>query len=147
MKHKPGPKYANVFLGAIFIVQGVLNLMKGGFGFHFYFGIFQILFGIFFGYYGYGFLSPKARYAPRITLDNDRITMKSDMFSKARSIFLQDIKLLQLKPEQLTVMTKEFDFSHSFHCDTLNKNEIMDTIAEYAMKKNIPVERVPYRNV
>ena len=140
-------KNINIFLGIIFFAQGVLNLLEGDYDFSFYFGIFQVLFGIFYGYYAYTLANPKPKNGPKITLGDKQIELKKDLFSKTRIILLEDIKLLQLKPENLTVMTKEFDFSYSFHYEALNKQEIMDGIAIYAHGKNIPVERVPYKNV
>ncbi|MEO1254369.1 MAG: hypothetical protein AAFY41_05725, partial [Bacteroidota bacterium] len=90
---------------------------------------------------------PRNKYAPRIILENDKIVMKNDMFSKMKSILLEDVKLIQLKPERVTVITKEFDFSHSFQYESLNKTEIMEAINNYAIQKDIPLEKVSYKSV
>ena len=134
-------KYINILLGVIFIFQGLLNLLKEGFGF--YFGIFEVLFGAIFFYFGFDSTKPTSKNASKITLDADQIAFKKDLFSKTRTILHEDIKLLQLKPEKLTVMTKEFGFSYSFPYEAPNKQEITDSIAQYAMDRCIPIERIP----
>lgn len=139
--------YLNILLASIFLAQGILNLVNQDGRFSIGLGIAQILLALFYGFLLLITFRPKSAYAPRITLGSNSIELKKGFFSKKRIISLDDIKLVQLKPEKLTLITKEYDFAHSFPYESLNKHLIMDQIADFAKSNNLPIERVPYRNV
>ncbi|WP_421764998.1 hypothetical protein [Ekhidna sp.] len=110
-------KYLNILLAVIFFTQGILNLVEPDGGFSITLGIIQILLSIFYGVMIITTMKQKSVYSPRITLSDQSISLKKDFFSKTQTISLDDIKLVQLKPEKLTVLTKEYDFAYSFPYD------------------------------
>lgn len=147
LKQPQKTKVLNILLGIIFIVQGVLNLVEPKNNFSIVLGIIQLVLGLVYAIFTYISIKPNSSFTTRISLGEEFIQFKRDFFSKTRTIHLEDIKLMQLKPEQLTLMTKEFDFAYSVNYEASNKQEIMDELAEYAQSNNIPVERIKYRNV
>ncbi len=93
------------------------------------------------------FMKPKSNFIPRILLGNASITLHRGTFSKPKTISIEEIKLIQLKPERLTIMTKEYDFSHSIAYEGANKDLIRKEIEAYSTQMNLPLEKVGYRNV
>ncbi|MEO9870566.1 hypothetical protein [Ekhidna sp.] len=148
IKQTKPQKYLYILMGAIFIFQGIVGLMKDVTEISFWFGFPQLGFGIFCGLYAFSIIKPSSINSPRIFLGEEDITLHLGLpLKKPKTIAHSDIKLIQLKPEQLSVITKEYDFTHSISYEAPNKEETMSELADYAKEKNLPVERLSYRNV
>lgn len=138
-------KYLYLFLASTFVLQGVLNLAKNEPGFTFWFGIFQLVFAISLVLYAFSIIRPNAANAPRIHLGNEDITLhKGLIFHKPKTIQHTDIKVIQLKPEELNIITNSYDFQHSMHYEGINKKELMEEIQNYANANSIAIERINY---
>lgn len=133
----------HILLMVIFLFQGVLNLRKLEDTFSITLAILQIGLAIFYGLYYFSVLKPKkSRYTPKIKLGENAITFFKGVFYKPRTILHDDIKVVQIKPERVSVMTKEFDFTYNFEYESLNKSEIKNEIEAYCIARNLPTERI-----
>lgn len=135
-------KFIFLALGALFLFQGLDNFTESGFGFHFWLSIIQIALSLFIILYGFSI--GKSRYAPKIILSNTSIGFHRGMFSKAKKIHLADVKLIQLKPEVVSVTLSESNLSFTFPYEGTNRTSLMDELVAYAHSNEIPVERVSY---
>ncbi len=148
IEHPKQQKNLYILLGVIFFLQGIINLSKEGMDFSFWLGIVQLLSTAVFILYATSVLRPNSRYAPRIYLGEDDITLHNgNLFSKPKTVTHHEIKLIQLKPERLTIITKSYDFAHSIDYQGLNQKQLMEEIDQYAQTKNLPVEHITYRHV
>ena len=141
-------KYVYLLLGGLFFLQGVLNLSEEKTGLTLTIAVIQIVSSIFFILHGMSVIKPESRYIPKIYLGDEDITLFSGLpLARPKTVTHDKIKLIQLKPESLTVITTHFDFEHSIDYQGINKKEIVEEISEYAEDKNLPIERINYRNV
>ena len=147
LKQPQNLKAINILLAVLFVSQGILNLSDINNTFDLVLGIIQILLGVFYIFLAQSFVKPNSSFAPRISLSEDAITLKKGFFQGAMNFKIEDIKLIQFKPENLTVMTKEFDFSYSINYEALKKQEIIEEVELFAKERNIPIEHVSYRHV
>ncbi len=141
-------KYLYLFMGGLFLFQGIINLFHDTGSLSFWLGIFQVSFSVFCFLYSYSIIKPQSFNNPRIQLGTDSITLFKGNFSgKPVNVSHSDIKMIQLKPERITLMTKAFDFTHSMDYQGTNKAEIIHEIETYAKELNLPFEHISYRNV
>jgi len=145
VNHSSKNKAAQALFAIVFFAQGILNLLREE-TWQIIFGSIQIGFSIFWAIYTYSIIKPDRRFSPRIQLGDSFIQLKKNFFSRSRTILLEDIKLLQIKPEALGIMLKQYDFTHEFFYSAENKNEIINEIHQYADHHNIPIERISYQN-
>jgi len=137
-------KYLFLFMGGLFLFQGIINLVGRDSSFDVWLGSIQVLASVFYLYYSYSLTRPNSIFSAKIILEEESITLDKGVFYKRKLIPVKDIKLIQLKPETLSVMLNEFDFTYSFGYECENKNQLRDLVTEYSFEKGIPVERVSY---
>lgn len=147
LKQPQNQKAINFLLAIIFISQGIMNLVDYEDNFDLVLGIIQTTLGIVYIFITQSLVKPNSSLAPRISLSNELIELKKGFWGGTKTVKLDDIKIIQFKPEQLTVMTKEFDFSYSINYESLNKQEIIEEVESFAKAQNLPIEHITYRNV
>ncbi|WP_425392090.1 hypothetical protein [Ekhidna sp.] len=146
LEQPKGQQTLHIILMAIFLAQGVLNLRKPDDTFMLILAILQISLAGFYGFYYFSVLKPKRpKYAPQINLNENEISFFKGLFYKPKTIQHKEIKVVQLKPERVSVMTKEFDFTYHFDYDSSNKAQIQHELEAYCELNNLPVEKVSYR--
>lgn len=131
----------------LFTAQGVINLGHKK-TYMFVLALLQIGVAVLYGLYYFSVLKPRrSKYSPQINLNENEISFFKGLFYKRKTIQHEEIKVVQLKPERISVMTKEYDFTYNFDYEALNKTEIQKEIESYCLVNNLPYEKISYQNV
>lgn len=147
LRQPKNQKSLNILLAVIFISQGILNLTDIKNNFDIILGVFQVTLALAYIFIALSPAKPNSKLASRISLNDQSIELKKGLFGGSALFKLDEIKLIQFKPEKLTVMSKEFDHSYSIDYEVINKQEIIAEVEEFAKSHAIPVEHISYRNV
>ena len=133
-------KWILILMGILFIIQGSLNYYRNSDSLIDRFMVYLMLFGgVSALIYAWANFSKNSRFAPKLKLDDNSISLKGGLLKKNKVLKWVEIKSITLKPFRVDFKTENAVEIMPYECTSNISIEVKEAIREVAVRKNIEV--------
>ncbi len=142
-RNKMSPKraqFSQVLAGAFFIFYAGSKLIEGSLlQYQLIFNSVAVVFGLYFFVTGFIFYNRKSNLAPKISMDDDSVLVKENLFKKMKEIHWKDVKEITFKPRSVYFLLHDNTSEQiTIQANASNALQIKNSLRAIAEDKLIP---------